>query len=65
MLKILIFSTLFFLVRCSSDSDKIDHARFEIEQGNFSSARRYLETVPTNSQQFKTADSILKAIENR
>jgi hypothetical protein len=48
---------------CSSDSGKIDHARFEIEQGNFESARRYLESVSKDSKDFKVADSLLKAIE--
>ncbi|MBL8028803.1 MAG: hypothetical protein JNL74_20430 [Fibrobacteres bacterium] len=50
---------------CSSDTAKIDHAKFEIEQGNFVSARRYLESVPQSSPQFNTADSLLKAIKDR
>ena len=63
MLKSLCFAAIIFLMNCSSDSGKIDHARFEIEQGNFSSARRYLESIPKDSKDFKTADSLLKVIE--
>jgi hypothetical protein len=63
MLKILCFITVVYFAGCSSDSGKIDHARFEIEQGNFESARRYLKSVPKESKDFKVADSLLKAIE--
>jgi len=65
VLKIAALFSLLFLMSCSSDSGKIDHAKFEIEQGNFSSARRYLTAIPKDSKEFNTADSLLKAIENR
>jgi len=63
MLKVLCFITLVYFAGCSSDSGKIDHARFEIEQGNLENARRYLTSIPKDSKDFKVADSLLKAIE--
>ncbi len=54
-----------FLSKCSSETGKIDHAKFEIEQGNFASARRYLAAVDSTSPLFRSADSILKSIEGR
>lgn len=63
MLKVLCFITLVYFAGCSSDSGKIDHARFEIEQGNYENARRYLATVSKDSKEFRVADSLLKAIE--
>jgi len=63
MLKVLCCIALVYFTGCSSDSEKIDHARFEIEQGNFESARRYLTSIPKDSKDFKVADSLLKAIE--
>lgn len=50
---------------CGSPKADLDNAKFEIEQGNLESARRYLERVPLKSPLRAKADSLLKIVEKR
>jgi hypothetical protein len=50
---------------CTSDSSKIDNARFEISQGNLANAKKILQAVPADSRQRPKADSILKSLEGK
>lgn len=66
LLKGLSLALLLLCLACSGgDKARLEHARFEIEQGNIQNARKYLTQIPKESGFRAQADSLLKTLENR